>query len=77
LPGFVRDAIFEQSDGPGVFNFVTLVEWDSVEAIENAKRSVAVKFQAAGFNPQELRARLGIEADVAIYRAAATDRSQP
>jgi len=28
---------------------------------------VAARFEASGFNPQEVRARLGIEADVAIY----------
>jgi heme-degrading monooxygenase HmoA len=27
LPGFVTSAIFQQSRGPGAFNFVTLVEW--------------------------------------------------
>jgi len=67
LPGFVRHAIFEQSSGPGAFNFVTLAEWESVEALEGASKSVAARFAASGFNPQEVRARLGIEADVAIY----------
>jgi heme-degrading monooxygenase HmoA len=67
LPGFVRHSIFEQSSGPGAFNFVTLAEWESAEALEGASKSVAAKFEASGFNPQEVRARLGIDADVAIY----------
>ena len=53
----------------GTFNFVTVVEWDSTEAVEGAKKSVAAKFEGNGFNPREVRARLGIEADVAIYLA--------
>jgi heme-degrading monooxygenase HmoA len=67
LPGFVRHSVFEQSSGPGAFNFVTLAEWESAEALEGASKSVAARFEASGFNPQEARARLGIEADVAIY----------
>ena len=69
LPGFVGDSIFEQMRGPGAFNFVTVVEWESAEAVEGAQKSVAAKYESIGFNPQERRARLGIEADVAIYRA--------
>jgi heme-degrading monooxygenase HmoA len=69
LPGFVRNSVFEQMSGPGAFNFVTVVEWESGEAIEDAQKSVAAKYESIGFNPQERRTRLGIEADVAIYRA--------
>lgn len=70
LAGFVRDAIFEQASGPGTFNFVTLVEWESAEAVEGAKKAVEARFKENGFNPQEFRARLEIEADVAIYQEA-------
>jgi hypothetical protein len=35
-PGFVRDAILEQSSGPGEFNFVTIVEWENSGAIDGA-----------------------------------------
>jgi heme-degrading monooxygenase HmoA len=67
LAGFIRHSVFEQSNGPGAFNFVTLAEWESAEALENAVKSVAANYQASGFNPQQTRARLGIEADVAVY----------
>ena len=46
---------------------MTLAEWESAEALEGASKSVAARFEASGFNPQEVRVRLGIEADVAIY----------
>ena len=34
--GFVRDAVLEQTSGPGEFNFVTIVEWENSDAIEGA-----------------------------------------
>ena|SRR5438105_8011038 len=67
LPGFVRDALFEQTSGPGAFNFVTLVEWESAEALESAKKAVMGKHAEIGFDPKEMFARLGIDADLANY----------
>jgi heme-degrading monooxygenase HmoA len=66
-PGFVQDFILEQSSGPGEFNFVTLVEWASQEAFENARQAVQKLHAEMKFNPQETIARLGIKADIANY----------
>jgi heme-degrading monooxygenase HmoA len=68
LPGFVQDFVLEQSSGPGEFNMVTIVEWDSVEAIEPARAAVLAKHQEMNFNPQEMFARLGIKADLGNYK---------
>lgn len=68
LPGFLQDFVLEQSAGPGEFNFVTIVEWQSPESIENAKAAVMALFEKTNFNPQEMFARLGIKADLANYR---------
>ena len=68
LPGFVRDVVLEQSCGPGKFNFVTMVEWESRSAIEAAKSAIMAAHAQSGFNPQAMFARLGIEADIAYYR---------
>jgi hypothetical protein len=67
LPGFVRDAVFEQTSGPGAFNHVPLVEWESAEALEASKKTVMAKHQEVGFNPKEMFARLGIDAELANY----------
>src|ERR671914_699277 len=64
LSGFLQDFVLEQSSGPGEFNFVTLVEWDGVESIENAKAAVMAMHKEMQFNPQEMFARLGIKADL-------------
>ncbi|WP_295809666.1 antibiotic biosynthesis monooxygenase family protein [uncultured Nitratireductor sp.] len=70
-PGFVRDVILEQASGPGTFNFVTLVEWESPDAIERAGEAVARMHAQTGFDRHEMIARLGIAADIANYRALA------
>jgi heme-degrading monooxygenase HmoA len=68
-PGFVRDVVLEQASGPGRFNFVTLVEWQSQSAMDAAKAAVTAAHATSGFDPQKLLARLGIEADIATYTA--------
>ena len=68
LPGFLQDFVLEQSSGPSEFNFVTIVEWDGVESIENAKAAVMAMHKAMNCNPQEMFARLGIRADLGHYR---------
>jgi heme-degrading monooxygenase HmoA len=68
LPGFRQDFVLEQSSGPSEFNFVTIVEWDGVESIENAKAAVMAIHKEMNFNPQEMFARLGIKVDQRNYR---------
>lgn len=70
-PGFVRDLILEQVSGPGSFNLLTLVEWESAVAIEGAKAAVHAVHARTNFNPQETMARLGIQADLANYQQIA------
>ena len=67
-PGFIRDALLEQVSGPGRFNIVTVAEWESQAAID-AARAVVMKAHAESvFSPQEMMARLGIEADIADHK---------
>lgn len=72
LPGFVDDLVLEQVGGPGAFNFVTIAIWDSAEAIQAARNSVAAKYKEIGFNPEEMLARLEIKADIANYKQIAS-----
>ena len=68
LPGFIQDYVLEQTGGPGEFNFVTIVIWNSMESIEAAREAVKAKYEESGFNPQEMFAKLGIKADLANYQ---------
>jgi heme-degrading monooxygenase HmoA len=67
-PGFLQDFVLEQSSGPGEFNFVTIVEWESQEAVENARAAVAKLHREMNFNAQEMFVRLSIETDLAYYK---------
>jgi heme-degrading monooxygenase HmoA len=67
-PGFVRDYVLEQSSGPGEFNFVTFVEWESADVVDTVRAAVSAFHESTNFDPQEMFARLDIKADVAIYR---------
>ena len=66
--GFVRDAILEQTSGPGEFNFLTIVEWENCDAIEGARRAVAALHQKMNFDAQAMINRLEIRADIANYK---------
>jgi heme-degrading monooxygenase HmoA len=67
-PGFLQDFVLEQASGPGEFNFVTVVEWASQEAVEHARTAVQALHREMNFNAQELFARTGIKADLANYK---------
>ena len=70
LPGFVEGFLYERTDGPSRFNFVTTAVWDSDAAFENAKKAVAAEFQRLGFSPQEIVKKLGIETERAVCNRA-------
>jgi len=67
LPGFVRDAILDKTAGDGEFNLVTIVEWESDDAIQNARDAVQALHREMNFNPQELMSRLNIKMDRGNY----------
>lgn len=66
-PGFIEEFVFEQTGGPGEFNFVTVAVWESASALDTARQAAAAKYREIGFKPAELFDRLGIEADLANY----------
>jgi heme-degrading monooxygenase HmoA len=66
--GFVRDYLLEQSAGPDAFNLVTLAEWESQHAIEEARDAVAELHRQLGFDAREIFGRLGIRAELGNYR---------
>jgi heme-degrading monooxygenase HmoA len=67
LPGFVEGFLYEKRDGTSPYNYVTTAVWASQEALENATKAVAAEFQKQGSDPQEVRKRLKIEAERAVY----------
>jgi heme-degrading monooxygenase HmoA len=70
-PGFRQDWVLEQHSGPGEFNIVTIVEWENVEAIPNARVAVQALHQRMNFDPHAMYTRLGITADLGYYERIA------
>lgn len=66
--GFVNDIILEQQSGPGEFNFVTMVEWETPDVVERVTAAVAKLHAETGFDRHEMMSRLGIRADIANYK---------
>jgi hypothetical protein len=67
--GFVADQILEQQSGPGVFNFVTTIEFTGPEVIERMVAAVATFDQREGIDRQQAMAGLDIKADMGLYRS--------
>jgi heme-degrading monooxygenase HmoA len=76
-PGFIEDCVLEQTGGPGTFNFATIVIWENAAAVATAKAAVAEWRQRTGFDPHEMFARLGLEADLANYEAIDGETAAP
>jgi len=66
--GFVRDFLLEQFSGPGEFNLVTMVEWESQGAVDKVVPIVKAAHDRIAFSPQETLKRLGVKADIANYQ---------
>jgi hypothetical protein len=59
-----RDAILEQSSGPGEFNR----GMGDGGVIDGARKAVAALYQKTNFAAQAMISRLGIRADIASYK---------
>ena len=66
--GFVRDILLEQAAGADGFNLVTMAEWESQEAIDQARDVIGSFHRQLNFDPTEMYGRLGIRAERGNYR---------
>jgi heme-degrading monooxygenase HmoA len=69
LPGYRRDLLLEGERTGGTTRILTAVEWADEDAVAGAIEVVRRAHTAAGFSPREATARLGISADLGLYRA--------
>lgn len=67
-PGYLQGFILEQPVNADEFNLVTLIEWENSQSAESARFVVQAMHKETGFNPQEVRARLGIKFELGDYR---------
>jgi len=71
LPGCLRNLVLTQTGGTGVFNVVTIVEWESDEAIRQARSTMQAHYEREGFDTEAFMRRLGVQADLALYAETA------
>jgi predicted ester cyclase/heme-degrading monooxygenase HmoA len=70
IPGFIEDAAYESTDASGNTLFVTVAEWSSPEALQQAKEAVQAAYQKEGFDMAAMLRRLNITLDRAVYKPA-------
>jgi len=70
-PGCLHAMVLTQRGGPGRFNVLTWVEWKDQASVDQAAAAMQRQFAAEGFDPKAFLQRLGAEADLGLYHAAA------
>jgi heme-degrading monooxygenase HmoA len=69
LPGFLHHMMFEKTQGPTVYDIVTIAVWSGPEAIAAAREKVHAYYRTIGFDMATEFASLGIAASLGYYRA--------
>jgi predicted ester cyclase/heme-degrading monooxygenase HmoA len=70
IPGFLDDAAYESVDVNGNTLFMTVAEWASQEALQQAKEAVQLAYQKEGFDMAAMLKRLKITIDRAVYKVS-------
>ena len=70
LPGCQQNLVLVQPGEKADFKVITLVEWASPQAIEDAKAVMQKAYAAEGFDPPAFMRRLGVRADMGTYTQA-------
>lgn len=68
--GCRQNLVPTQSEGPGEFNVVTIVEWASAEAMAQAKATMQAHYASEGFDPPAFMKSLGVRGDLSVYSRA-------
>lgn len=66
-PGFVRAQLMEQHSGPGIFNFVALLEFSGADAIGPTIAAIAEYDRREGIDRPAVMAGLGVKVDMGNY----------
>lgn len=72
-PGFIDDMILEQQSGIGLFNLLTVLQFEGEHVLQSVITAVARFDEATGINRQALTRRLGVETSVGFYRHAGVE----
>jgi heme-degrading monooxygenase HmoA len=67
LPGFMQDLLIEKRAGPDHYNLMTIVEWESEEAFQNAIVAMKAWQAGLGIDREGRWKRLGITPELGDY----------
>jgi len=65
--GYVRDYVLERANPSDGVGLMTIVEWDGTARPETVRDAVREMHRRANFDPNEMYARLRVEADIETY----------
>jgi predicted ester cyclase len=68
LPGFIKDEAYQHIDQHGNTICITIAQWESKKALEDAKIIVGEEYKRQGFNPAEMMERLGVTMEREVYQ---------
>jgi predicted ester cyclase/heme-degrading monooxygenase HmoA len=71
LPGFIEDAAYEYTDDKDNLVCVTIANWASKEAVDQARIQVQEAYKKQGFDLRAMMKRLHITMERGLYRASA------
>lgn len=66
--GYVRDWVLEQNSGPGVFNFVTMIEFATDDVAPKVAAALGELDRELGLDREAMMARLDIRTDFGSYK---------
>jgi len=68
-PGCKQSLVLTQTEGPGEFNVVTIVEWADAAAMARARTTLQALYAREGFDPPSYMKSLGVRGDLSVYSA--------
>ncbi|GAB3255195.1 antibiotic biosynthesis monooxygenase family protein [Chitinimonas naiadis] len=69
MPGCRQNRVLTQVSGPSEFNMVTIVEWESADAMAVAQAATQKHYAEQGFDPKAFMQQHGIRPDMGLYGA--------
>jgi hypothetical protein len=69
-PGCRQNLVLTQPDLAGEFNVMTVVEWSDESSLAAAKAMMQRRYAEERFDPAAFMQRLGVQADLGVYRSA-------
>lgn len=66
--GVVAERVLEQQSGPGIFNFVAVIEFAGAHVIDGIVSAVAAFDRQATIDRQQIMVTRGIKTDMGLYR---------